>query len=98
MIDKYNVTPTLLNGQASAHIAQGQLDEAKGVLLEALDKDSTNPDTLINMIVISELQSEAPEVARRYLTQLKDSYPHHSYVKAIEQKENEFQRLVDAYA
>ena len=98
MMDKYSVTPVLLNGQASAYIAQGQLEEAKGVLLEALDKDSSNPDTLINMIVISELQGEAPEVSRRYLTQLKDSHPSHSYVRSFQHKESEFERLVQAYA
>ena len=38
MADKTTSTPLLLNGQASCYLLQGKLDDAEGVLLEALAK------------------------------------------------------------
>lgn len=38
MSEKTASTPLLLNGQASACMLQGKLDEAEGLLLEALTK------------------------------------------------------------
>ena len=38
MADKTTPTPLLLNGQASCYLLQGKLDDAEGVLMEALSK------------------------------------------------------------
>lgn len=38
MADKTTSTPLLLNGQASCYLLQGKLEEAEGLLLEALAK------------------------------------------------------------
>ena len=62
MIDKYGSTSTLLNGQASSFIQQGKFEEAEAALNEAIEKEPSNPDTLINLIVLSQQTGKTPEV------------------------------------
>ena len=64
MIDKFGSTPLLLNGQAASFLQQGKFEEAEAALQEAIEKDSSNPDTIVNMIVLSQLTGKAPEVGR----------------------------------
>ena len=39
-----------------------------------------------------------PEVSNRYLSQLKDMDPHHSFVVKLGQKEADFDRMLKQYA
>ncbi|KAF6023473.1 COPE [Bugula neritina] len=98
MADRNSSTPTLLNGQAAAYIAQGKYDDADTVLQESMDRDSNNAETLINMIVLSQLLGKAPEVSNRYMSQLKDSHRRHTFVESYFAKETEFDRLAKGYS
>uniref|UniRef100_A0A1B6EBN8 Coatomer subunit epsilon n=1 Tax=Clastoptera arizonana TaxID=38151 RepID=A0A1B6EBN8_9HEMI len=98
MIEKYGSTPILLNGQATCLIAQGKYEEAESILQDSMDKDSNNPDTLANMVVISRHLGKPAEVSNRFLSQLKDSHADHEFVKEYNSKEAEFDQLVKQYS
>jgi len=87
----------LLNGQATCFISQGKFEEAESALQEALEKDSNNTDTLVNLVVLSQLSSKAPEVCQRYLSQLNDSAPDHPLVRDFAAKERDFETFARQY-
>ncbi len=98
LIDKHGATPLLLNGQVASYIGQEKFDEAEAALQEATEKDPNCVDTLINLIVLSQQTGKPTEVCNRYMTQLKDDHPHHPFVKAYLQKEEDFGRMVQQYS
>lgn len=98
MIDKMGSTALLLNGQAVTFLAQGKYAEAEQALQEAMEKDPNNPETLVNLIVLSHHTGKQPEVSNRYLSQLKDMDANHPFVLSLSQKEADFERMCKQYA
>ncbi|XP_062516839.1 coatomer subunit epsilon-like [Corticium candelabrum] len=98
LAEKNTPTVLLLNGQAICNIQQGKYDDAEGLLQEALDKDSSNAETLVNMAVVAQHLGHTSEVVQRYISQLKDAHRNHTFVKALTLKEEEFDQVAGQYA
>lgn len=63
LCDKFVATATLLNGQAVCYIGQERYAEAAQALREALDRDASDYDTLVNSAVLAELWTGAADAA-----------------------------------
>jgi len=96
LMDKNQPSPTLLNGAAASHVAQGKWEEADGTSKEAAEKDPNFADTLINQVVVA-TQMGNQDVARRTLASLRGSCANHPFVQDIEAKEAEIDRLIKQY-
>ncbi|XP_031281151.1 coatomer subunit epsilon-1 [Pistacia vera] len=93
--EKYPMTGLILNGKAVCCMHMGNFDEAETLLLEALNKDAKDPETLANLIVCS---LHLGKSSSRYLSQLKLSYPHHILVKRATSAEDNFERAIQSVA
>ncbi|KAL7301044.1 coatomer subunit epsilon [Trichogramma pretiosum] len=93
LIDKYTPTTLLLNGKANSLALQHKFEEAEEVLQEALEKDSNNPNTLVNMMVVLAHLGKPEEASQRYFMQLKDSHPKHPFVTEYLAKEAEYDKV-----
>ncbi|KAI8381410.1 coatomer epsilon subunit-domain-containing protein [Radiomyces spectabilis] len=91
-------TIKVMNGQAAAHIALGRYPEAESILLEALNKNSDDPDTLVNMIVCANLTSKSPDVVNRYVNQLREVAPQHPFIQDMDLKSSLFDRTAARFA
>ncbi|XP_044479404.1 coatomer subunit epsilon-1-like [Mangifera indica] len=93
--EKYPMTGLILNGKAVCCMHMGNFDEAETLLLEALNKDAKDPETLANLIVCS---LHLGKSSSRYLNQLKLSHPHHMLVKRASSAEENFERAIQSVA
>ncbi|XAR50759.1 hypothetical protein NMG60_11005178 [Bertholletia excelsa] len=93
--EKYQLTSLILNGKALCCMHMGNFDEAESLLLDALNKDTKDPETLANLVVCS-LHLGKP--SSRYLNQLKLSHPDHMLVKRMASAEESFDRAVQTIA
>ncbi|KAH0886814.1 hypothetical protein HID58_062910 [Brassica napus] len=87
--EKYPMTCLILNGKAVCCMQMGNFDEAESLLLEALNKDAKDPETLANLVVCS---LHVGKSSSRYLSQLKLSHPEHVLVKRVSSAEDNFER------
>lgn len=87
--DKYAWTVRLYNGSAVCNMQMGQYEEAERELLEALNKDPKDADTLSNLAVTS-LHLGKPN--SRYINSLKMVAPDHALLKKLEASDGAFSR------
>jgi len=88
---KYTWTPRLLNGQAISYLHLRKFKEAEQLLMEALEKNPRDPETLINVIVCNQLLGKPQEVISRHLSQVAAIAPRHAWVQALNSFEDNFE-------
>lgn len=93
--EKYPMTGLILNGKAVCCMHMGNFDEAEGLLLDALNKDAKDPETLANLVVCSLHQGKSTS---RYLNQLKLTHPDHMLVKRASSGGESFERALQSVA
>jgi len=93
--DKYSWTVRLHNGSAICSMHMGRYDEAEKELLEALNKDSKDADTLSNLVVAN-LHLGKP--TSRFSNQLKMSNPNHPMLKRTATLEEAFDRAAQGFS
>ncbi|XP_065672537.1 coatomer subunit epsilon isoform X2 [Hydra vulgaris] len=98
LCDKYTPTVALLNARASCYIRMGKFEDAESSLQESQERDSNNPETLINMAVLAQHLGKAPEVSNRFIAQLKSGHEANRFTKDYIAKEEDFNRIVSSYA
>eukprot|EP00270_Netrium_digitus_P008855 TRINITY_DN2673_c0_g2_i1.p1 TRINITY_DN2673_c0_g2~~TRINITY_DN2673_c0_g2_i1.p1 ORF type:complete len:290 (-),score=48.67 TRINITY_DN2673_c0_g2_i1:256-1125(-) len=95
LCDKYAWTVLLMNGSAVCHMHMGRFEDAENLLLDALNKDAKDANTLANLVVCG-LHRGKP--VTRYMNQLRTVAPHHVLVKRSCIAEETFETAVAAYA
>ena len=93
--DKYSWTSKLYNGSAVCQMAMGRYDDAEKDLVEALQRDSKDPDTLQNLAVCS-LHLGKP--VTRFVNQLKTLTPKPACIATIEALEQSFDQAAAQHA
>ena len=98
LAEKYAPTNMLLNGQAACYMRMNKFDDVESILQEALNKDSNNPETLLNMSVLAQHLGKSSEVSNRYISQLKAGHGQHNFSKEYQTKVNDFKRIASGYS
>jgi coatomer subunit epsilon len=73
MCEKYSQTVLLLNGLSACQMLQNNFGEASILLKQALDKNPTDPMTLLNVICCDQHTSKGADHFSVYMKQLKSS-------------------------
>ncbi|KAF9315321.1 hypothetical protein BG003_003148 [Podila horticola] len=95
-----STSPTVKSmvGEAVCNIQMGQYPEAEGILQEALAKEPTNTDAIVNQIVLSTLLSKPAEDINALVQQLQSVAPNHAYLQDLDLKSSLFDRAAQRFA
>ncbi|MEW5309395.1 MAG: hypothetical protein WDW38_001288 [Sanguina aurantia] len=86
---------SLYNGRAVCAMKAGQWEDAERDLLDAMNKDAKDPDTLANLVTVGLHLSKN---VTRYTTQLKQLAPSHPTSKRLQLGEDLFDRATASMA
>mmetsp|Transcript_6442 Transcript_6442/g.21721 ORF Transcript_6442/g.21721 Transcript_6442/m.21721 type:complete len:292 (-) Transcript_6442:86-961(-) len=95
LVDKSGGSALLFNGLAVANMQLGNWEDAERNLKEALGKSSNDPDTLANLVTVSQ---HTGKDGSRYLSQLRSVSPHHPLLRGLATVEGAFDRVAAASA
>ncbi|OON13415.1 coatomer epsilon subunit, partial [Opisthorchis viverrini] len=96
--ERYGATSVILNGQAAALIGMNKWEEAESILQEALDADNSNPEVLVNSIMVAQHLGKPIETINRLTSQLRDANKDHQFLVDYSLKEEEFNRCAQQFA
>jgi len=96
--EKYTATGLLLNGMALCNLHMQRYSEAERLLLQALEKNSSDPETLVNLIVCYQLGDKGQEVITRQINQLKTIAPKHPWISSHQKANDDFDRFAKSFA
>lgn len=91
--EKYGFSSLLLNGMAICAMHEQNFNQAEKYLLQALEKNSSDPDTLANLVVCYQHQQKPTEIINRQINQLKLTAPNHKWLSSLSQVEQQFDQL-----
>ncbi|KAE9342157.1 hypothetical protein PF008_g10291 [Phytophthora fragariae] len=95
LADRFGSTPLLLNGAAAAFMALKNHVEAERLLLEAIQKDPGNEDTLINLIAVS---AHLNKPTHQYIMQLQQVAPSSSWLENYVMLDRGFSEMAATFA
>ncbi|TMW64659.1 hypothetical protein Poli38472_011539 [Pythium oligandrum] len=93
--DRFGATPLLLNGAASAFMAMKNYVEAERLLMEALQKDQTHEDTLVNLVAVS---AHLGKPYQQFAIQLQQVAPANAWLANFIQIDQEFSATAAAFS
>jgi len=99
LIEKYTPTTTLLNGLAVCNMHMKKFETAEKLLLQALEKNASDTDALVNLIACYQHEGKPQEIITRYINQLKvTTNGNHWWLSSQQKVQDEFQRVVKQFA
>jgi coatomer protein complex subunit epsilon len=81
LMDKYDASLMLLNSIAVAYMHMGQYEEAEKELMNAIGKNPSDGDTLVNIVCCFRHTGKSTEVVQRKIKELQRAAPDHPWVK-----------------
>jgi len=93
--EKHSSTPLLLNGLAACNMLLQKYTEAERFLLEALEKNPKDPETLINLIGCLTIQGKPNS---RYLNQVRTNLKSHPWATQLSRVEELFSLHANRFA
>jgi len=90
LFEKYGATVLLLNGLAVCCIQLRKHSEAEKYLLQAIEKNPSDPETLVNLISCYQQMGKPTEFVNRQINQLKSAASGHPWLVALQKTESEF--------
>lgn len=96
LMDKYDASVLLLNSLSVAFMHMDQYDDAEKELMNAIGKNPTDPDTLINLICCFRHTGKSAEVVQRKIKELQRAAPQHAWTSDFEDISSGFDSSVSA--
>jgi len=97
LCEKFTATAPVLNAMAVCNIHMGKFELAESELMDAIQKNNKNGDTIANMIVVAMHRGKSDEILKRYFKQLEQVAPRHAWLLAYKAAGTSFDNNKDRF-